>query len=76
MKSVLMTEGHIRGRGHLQVIRRILTDDRAQAITEYVLLMFVISSLCFYLYYPHNGFYESMRKRFDRTTLMLMWPGP
>jgi hypothetical protein len=55
-------------------MRRIPRDDRAQALTEYAILMFVVSSLCFYLYYPHNGFYES--KRFDRTTLILMLPGP
>lgn len=76
MKRVLETEEYPRGCGALQLVRRIPRDDRAQALTEYAILMFVVSSLCFYLYYPHNGFYESMRKRFDRTTLILMLPGP
>lgn len=57
-------------------IVRLLSDDRAQAMTEYVLLMVFVSVWCFYLYDPHNGLYKAMRDTYDRTTLLLMFPGP
>ncbi|MEI6219342.1 MAG: hypothetical protein WCP86_10610 [bacterium] len=54
----------------------LLRDERAQALTEYVILMFVISTVCFWLYHPDNGIFQAFRARYDMTALMLSLPGP
>ena len=53
-----------------------IRDERGQALTEYVVLMAVVSTICFYLYYPENGFYAAIRHRYDLMALMLRFPGP
>lgn len=57
-------------------VLRFLRDDRAQALTEYVVLMLVVSTVCFWLYYPHNGIFYAFRVRYDLTALVLSLPGP
>ncbi len=57
-------------------VSRLAADVRGQALTEYVILFGAISLVCFWLYYPHNGFYSELRAQYDRTTTVLMWLGP
>ncbi|MEI6970804.1 MAG: hypothetical protein WCL44_04740 [bacterium] len=53
-----------------------ISDNRAQALTEYVVLMLVVSTACFWLYYPHNGIFHAFRSRYDVTAVVLSLPGP
>lgn len=55
---------------------RIWRDERAQAMTEYVVLMLVVCTLAFWLYHPENGFPKAFRDRYDLTMTLLMMPGP
>lgn len=64
------------GRDVPAFLRRFRRDERAQALTEYVVLMLVVMTLCFYLYHPDNGFYHAARARYDLTTFLLQLPGP
>jgi hypothetical protein len=57
-------------------LRRLWRDETGQVLTEYVILFGMVSTLCFWLWYPHNGIYKALRDRYDRTTLVLMLPGP
>ena len=53
-----------------------LKDERGQAMTEYVYMMLILMTASFWLYHPDNGLYKAMRDRYDRTTTLLMLPGP
>ena len=57
-------------------LRRLLRDEKAQALTEYAVLMLVVMTLCFYLYHPDNLFYHAARSRCDLIVFMLTLPGP
>ncbi|MEI6809277.1 MAG: hypothetical protein WCN95_11205 [bacterium] len=63
-------------RGFIRFFLRFLRDDRAQALTEYVVLMLAVCTVCFWLYYPHNGIFYAFRLRYDLTALVLSLPGP
>lgn len=65
-----------RPRGIVRLLLDCLKDDSGQALTEYAIIMLIIASAAFYLYYPHNGLYKSMRDVYDKTILMLTLPGP
>jgi hypothetical protein len=56
--------------------RRLLLDDRAQALTEYVILMGTLSLVCFFLIDPNNGIYRAIRELYDHITFVLVFPGP
>jgi hypothetical protein len=65
-----------RDRGIARLFLDCLKDDSGQALTEYAIVMLVIASASFYLYYPHNALYKSMRDVYDNTIFMLILPGP
>ena len=65
-----------RRKGILRSFLDCLNDDSGQALTEYAIIMLVIAAASFYLYYPHNGIYKSMRDVHDKTILVLILPGP
>ncbi len=56
--------------------RECLIDERGIAMTEYLLIVGITLPLIFYLFNPDNGFYHGARAQYDRTRLMLMYPGP
>ena len=56
--------------------RQCLRDEKAQALTEYVILMLVVSTICFWLYYPHNYLFTSAKRSSDLTALLISMPGP
>jgi len=45
-------------------------------MAEYVILTSVTVALAAWLYFPDNGIYQGMRHIFNKTTLVLGWPGP
>ena len=57
-------------------IRSLMSDDRGQAMTEYVILTAVITAVAAYLYFPDNEIYRAIRKKHDRTMLAIAHPGP
>jgi hypothetical protein len=62
--------------GRLKAGLAIWRDERGQAMTEYVVLMLMVSTLAFWLYHPDNGFPKRFRDRYELTTTLLMMPGP
>jgi hypothetical protein len=56
--------------------QRLRSDDRAQAIAEYVLLAGLIITFCIYLMDPDNGLYGGIRIVYDRISYLTMLPGP
>lgn len=57
-------------------IRRLAGDERGQAMTEYVILVSVAVALAAWLYFPDNGIFQGFRHIFNKTSLILGWPGP
>jgi hypothetical protein len=57
-------------------LRRFARDDRAQALTEYVILTSVMVAVAAYLYYPDNEVFRGIRRTYNKTTLLVGWPGP
>lgn len=60
----------------LKKLQHLLRDNRGQAMAEYVILTSVTVALAAWLYFPDNGIYQGMRHIFNKTTLVLGWPGP
>lgn len=59
-----------------QRVGRLLRDERGQAMTEYIILTSVTVALAAYLYHPDNGLFQGFRNTYDKTTVMVGWPGP
>jgi len=53
-----------------------LHDDRGVAMTEYLIMAGITLPLVAYLFHPDNGIYQTARRQYDLTTLLLMLPGP
>jgi len=53
-----------------------LRDERGIAFTEYLMIVSITLALVFYLFHPDNGFYKGARAQYDRTKLLLSYPGP
>ena len=51
-------------------------DSRGQALTEYAILAAIMVAISAWLYYPDNGIYQGIRLTYDKTTLIVGWPGP
>lgn len=51
-------------------------DSRGQALTEYAILAAIMVAISAWLYYPDNGIYQGIRYIYDKTTLVVGWPGP
>ncbi len=60
----------------VRVFCAVWRDERGQAMTEYVILMLMVSTLAFWLFHPENGFPKALRDRYELTTTLLMMPGP
>jgi len=45
-------------------------------MTEYVILVSVAVAIAAWLYFPDNGIYQGFRHIFNKTSLILGWPGP
>ncbi len=58
------------------VFKRLLRDESGQAMTEYVILVSVAVAIAAWLYFPDNGIYQGFRHIFNKTSLILGWPGP
>lgn len=58
------------------VFKRLLHDESGQAMTEYVILVSVAVAIAAWLYFPDNGIYQGFRHIFNKTSLILGWPGP
>lgn len=56
--------------------RRFRKDESGQGLTEYVIMTSVMVALAAYLYYPDNGLFQGMRHTYDKTSLIVSWPGP
>ena len=74
MQQVCKNKDHQR-RG-LSVVQRLLHDESGQAMTEYVILVSVAVAIAAWLYFPDNGIYQGFRHIFNKTSLILGWPGP
>jgi Flp pilus assembly pilin Flp len=61
---------------HVGRIKRLAGDERGQAMTEYVILVSVAVAIAAWLYFPDNGIYQGFRHIFNKTSLILGWPGP
>ena len=57
-------------------MRRLARDDRGQGLTEYVILSSVMVAIAAFLYYPDNGIFQGIRHTFNKTSLIVGWPGP
>lgn len=56
--------------------RGLIQDDSGQAMTEYVILVAIAVAVSAWLYYPDNGIYQGIRHTYDKTVLVVGWPGP
>ncbi|MCB1069373.1 MAG: hypothetical protein KDL31_03390 [Kiritimatiellae bacterium] len=45
-------------------------------MTEYAILVSVTVAIAAYLYFPDNGIYQAIRHVYNKTTLVVGWPGP
>ena len=57
-------------------LRRLLRSTKAQALTEYALIMAMVAILCMFLYDPKNGIYLAIRQLYDTIAMYLLLPGP
>ena len=53
-----------------------LRDERGVAMAEYLLVTMVLVPLVIIVFHPDNGLYQAARSYFDRTALMVQFPGP
>jgi hypothetical protein len=63
-------------RGLAMQLVRCLRDDRGVAMTEYLIVGLVTLPLIFILFDPNNGFYEAARSNYEKTRILLVFPGP
>lgn len=54
----------------------LIRDESGQAMTEYVILVAITTAVAAWLYYPDNGIYQGIRHTYDKTVLVVSWPGP
>jgi len=57
-------------------IKALLRNENGQAMTEYVILTSVAVAIAAWMYFPDNGIYQGFRHTFNKTALVLGWPGP
>lgn len=57
-------------------LRRFRREESGQALTEYAIVTAVMVALAAYLYFPDNGLYQGMRHTYNKTSMVISWPGP
>jgi len=60
----------------IRKLHKLRRDERGQAMAEYVILTSVTVAIAAWLYFPDNGIFQGFRHTFNKTALVLGWPGP
>ena len=63
-------------KGKRERIRRFFADESGQGLVEYALMTAVMVALAAYLYYPDNFIVQGMRHTYNKTAIVVAWPGP
>ena len=73
-----MCEGAMKNTKRKQPMKRggLIRDESGQAMTEYTILVAIAVAVSAWLYFPDNGIYQGIRHTYDKTVLVVGWPGP